>query len=453
MKYIIAFFLFGNSLFGQQLLDFKSLRYDEDYAASKFDSTATFFDKIKHIPLDNNQAFSLSLGGEFRVQYQYIKNENWGDVEDDKDGFLLNRTLFHADLKFKKQFRIFGQLQSSVAIGRIDPSPVDRNDLDIHQLFADFNFNQGKNKFTIRFGRQEMMYGSQRLVSVRERPNSRQAFDAGKIIFQNTNFKTDIFYSQYVRNQFGVFDDRLNPDTKFYGSYNVINDIPIVQNIDFYYFGLQRKNAEYDDAAGHEIRHSIGTRIWRKNYDWNYDVEVVYQFGSIEGKQIQAYTISVNTTYQLSTVKFKPIIGLKTEIISGDTSNGDDKIQTFNALFPKGAYFGIAALIGPSNLIDIHPSIELQLNDDLVFSADYDVFWRHSIHDGIYQTNSTLLYTGVGTSQRYIGSQLAAQFEYEVQKWLIVQLEGTWFDAQDYLKEVTPGKDIFYAGTSVTLRF
>ncbi|MDR7211865.1 alginate export family protein [Flavobacterium piscis] len=452
-KIVFLFLVIGNIAFAQNRLDFKTLRYDEEYAAVPLDTNAAFFDKIKFLPIDKNSNLALSLGGELRLQYQYFKNENWGGIENDNNGFILNRALLHSDLKFREQFRLFTQLQSSTEISRIDPNAIENNPLDIHQLFFDFKFNLRKNNMLFRFGRQEMLFGSQRLVSVREAPNSRQSFDAVRITLKNNNFKSDAFYSQYVKNQNGYFDDRLNPETKLYGLYNVINKVPFIQNIDLYYFGLERADAKFDDVNGNELRHSIGTRIWSKNKNWNYDFETVYQFGSIKDKTIEAWTVSLNTNYQFNALKFKPKIGLKTEIISGDKNYDDDKLQTFNPLFPKGGYFGIAALIGPSNLIDFHPSIDFQFHKDINLSIDYDFFWRFSKNDGIYQPNTMLIYSGRNTSKKYIGKQLGMSLDYNINKWFAVRIEGTWFKAQDYLREVSPGKDILFAASTMYFRF
>lgn len=121
-------------------------------------------------------------------------------------------------------------------------------------------------------------------------------------------------------------------------------------------------------------------------------------------------------------------------------------------MFPRGAYFGLAAVIGPSNLYDIHPSIDLNLTPKIVFSVDYDLFWRYSTNDGIYQPNTQLIYSGKNTSQKYIGDQLAATLNYDAKKWLAFRLECTWFKAGDYLKEVGTGKDILFGAATMYLR-
>lgn len=437
--------------YSQKRLNFKSLRYDEQYGKMANDTNETFLDRIKFIALD--ASVNMSLGGELRSQYQYFKNENWGDIEDDTDGFLLNRVLFHVDTKYKKSVRFFAQLQSSTTISRIDPSPIEKNELDFHQLFMDLNFKLSANDLTFRIGRQEFLYGSQRLVAVREGPNSRQSFDAIKLIWKYKTIYTDVFYSQYVRNKFGIFNDFPDSDTKFYGLYSVIKKIPVLENIDLYYLGLNRKDASFNNISGNENRHSVGTRVWSTNKIWNYDFEAVYQFGTMEDESIEAWTVSLYTNYQFHTLKFKPRLGFKTELISGDKSNSDKKLQTFNPLFPKGAYFGLAALLGPSNLYDIHPSIELELNDKLSFSIDYDVFWRFSKNDGIYQPSTTLLYPSADSPHRFIGSQLGVALDYDIKKWISLKLESTWFDTGSYLKDVSTGKDIFFIAATLCLRF
>jgi hypothetical protein len=51
-------------------------------------------------------------------------------------------------------------------------------------------------------------------------------------------------------------------------------------------------------------------------------------------------------------------------------------------------------LIGPANLIDVHPSLGLHPMPQVTVSADWDVFWRQSLQDGIYGNAVNLLRSG-----------------------------------------------------------
>ncbi|MDB5119406.1 MAG: hypothetical protein JWN56_624 [Sphingobacteriales bacterium] len=408
---------------------------------------------MKFVRISEKGGSYLSIGGELRYQYFNLKNDEWGAAPKDNDGFILSRFLAHADFHFGANFRFFGQLQGSGANGKISGvSPVDENPLDLHQAFFDINTNS--RNAILRVGRQELSYGSQRLVSVRELPNNRQAFDAIKGIISAGKYKLDAFYSQYVPAKKEIFNDVPNRNTIFWGTYLVRNEVPVLKNIDLYYFGLRKNKTSFNDGDGKEVRHSIGSRIWGDRNNWKYDFEGVYQFGTFQTKQIKAWTISSNSSYQFNNVPLHPEIGLKAEAISGDKSTGDDKLETFNPLFPKGAYFGLAAIIGPSNLVDVHPYISLELKPNrLEWTIDYDSFWRYSENDGIYAPNVALIYPSGGFAQKSIGRQIASDLTYTPNSFLFLRGELTWFKAGSYLKMVSPGKDIMFFAITSTLRF
>ena len=429
------------------------MRYDEDYAFLKNDSLRTVYPKMKFVLLSANKKTFISYGGEIRFQYFFSKNEQWGDASLDSDGYILTRCLAHADFHTGKYFRTFVQLQSSIAGSRVSPSPIDDNPLELHQAFLDISNDPVKrNRIIYRFGRQELLYGSQRLVSVRDGPNNRQSFDGIRSLFNSGSNKLDLFYSHSVAAGNNIFDDGFNKYLKFWGAYFVRNNIPVIKNFDLYYLGLWKKNATFNDGSGRELRHSFGTRIWSNKGDWKYDIESLYQFGNFAEKKIAAWTASINTSYKFSSAKFKPELGLKTELISGDKEEGNNKLQTFNPLFPRGAYFGLAALIGPTNLIDVHPSVSFELAEKIKFEIDYDLFWRYSPNDGFYAVNLSLIYPDGNTSETKIGNQLSATFVYAPNAFMYFRGEFTYFNAGAYLKAVSQGKDILFTGITAQLK-
>ena len=453
-KILLCLFLVSCiSGWAQQHPGFKPLRFNDDFSYLQNDSVKNWYDSIKYIPLSTSGKYYISLGGEARGQYISTKNNKWGDEPDAKNGYFLSRYLFHTDIHLGN-LRVFGQFQSSLSHSLPDPSPIDKNTAEVHQLFADYKIlNTENTQLLARLGRQEMQYGSQRLIGVREKPNNRLAMDGLKFILSKQSFQTDAFYMQPVANIPGAFNDEINDNAKLWGSYTVLNNIKFLKNIDLYYFGSWKRQVRIDDATGGEMRHTFGTRVWKNKGPFQYDFEAVYQFGRLAGKDIAAWTVSSNINYNLESVMFKPTFGLKTEIISGDNNKNDNKIQTFNALYPRGAYFGLVALIGPANLCDIHPSVNLELTDDLSFGVDYDIFWRLSNNDGIYAPNMQLLYSGDGTNSSFIGTQLAADFEYSLNTFVSFALEGAWFGSGSFLKEAGSGKDYLYGAFTTTIKF
>jgi hypothetical protein len=450
---LAAIFYIGQSI-AQDKIIFRQLRYEDDFGYLK-SKDRNEYEQLKFIPLSDNSSSYMSLGSDLRLQYFYVKNEDWGDTPQDKNGYLLSRYLIHADVKASKKFRLFLQLQASLTGSRVNPGPVEENTLDVHQLFFDYLLSgTGKEGILIRVGRQEMLYGSQRLIAVREFPNSRMAFDGAVLRYYNGDISSDLFYTHPIANSPDIFDDAfLNKKAKLWGAYTTIKNARYFSNIDLYYLGLYKSNALFNNASGRELRHSFGARSWKNTGKWQYDLEGVLQFGAIDSQKIYAWTVSSNTSYSFSGVKYRPRLGLKTELISGDSRGGDGKLETFNPLYPRGAYFGLAGLIGPANLFDLHPYMELKLTEKVGLLFDYDIFWRMESRDGLYAPNLQLIYSGEGTSEHFIGSQLAATVDLQVNSFLYLKVEGIWFNAGPFLKESGSGNDVLLTAFTTQLKF
>jgi len=175
---------------------FKQLRYDENYEYLRDPSRrADYFDAIKFIPLNPNGDWYLTPGGEIRERYEYYHNSLWGRGPQDDNGYLLQRYMVHADAHFGDYFRIFTQFKSGLEDGRNGgPRPTDRDDVDLNQAFFDVRVPWGEaDSLIFRAGRQELAYGSSRLISAREAPNVRLSFDGVKASLQLGEWRVDAF--------------------------------------------------------------------------------------------------------------------------------------------------------------------------------------------------------------------------------------------------------------------
>lgn len=432
-------------------------RYDEDYRYLE-DPTrrSEILDEVKYLPLDASGSWYGSLGGEIRERYEFYDNWNWGLGPQDPNGFWLQRILFSADVHYEESFRVFGQLMSALEDGRTSgPRLTDEDVLDLHQGFVDGRLVLADGgKLTARLGRQEIYFGSQRLVSVREAPNIRLSFDGVRMIYQGENLRLDVLATKPVSLQDGFFDNTPNPDSTFWGVYGV-TAVPFLRgtSVDFYYLGLERDRAVYEQGVGREVRHSWGLRVWGKREAWDYNVEGVYQFGTFANGGIGAWTLASDTGYRWATAALKPRAFLRADVASGDRSPENPSLNTFNALFPKGAYFSESGQLGPANLIDVHPGVELQLSPRWVFTTDWDFFWRQSSGDGLYNNALQLVRPANGESVLAVGNQVQAMIQWSLTRNLTATAVYAHFFAGDFLKASPPGKDVNFVSVWMTFRF
>ena len=244
---------------------YKLLRSEEDWSflADK-SKRSDYLDPIKYIRLrDDRDDWFLTLGGEIRPFYENIRHENFGASVPDNNGYLLQRYMFHANLRLSRNFRAFAEIKSGLIAGRRGGArPPDKDKLDFNQAFAEFDFGFDKKsgdkdkpppppKFALRVGRQELDYGSGRLISVREGPNVRQSFDGARIILNLEKFNVETFFVKPVDTPFGVFDDAAISSSSFWGVYatrplTIFHRLLPKSNLDVYYFGIDRKLARFD---------------------------------------------------------------------------------------------------------------------------------------------------------------------------------------------------------------
>src|SRR5262245_14283783 len=188
--------------------EIRVLRQDEDWSALRDpELRSNPFDGVKFIPLNREGSSWLTLGGDVRERYEYFDNANWGQGPQDGDGYFLHRFMLHADTHAGENFRVFTQFKSALESDlNSGPRPTDRDDFDVHQLFADLRIPRSDQRsLTLRVGRQELAYGTQRLVSVREGPNVRQSFDGMRATLRWDGLQFDAFATRPAETKPGVF--------------------------------------------------------------------------------------------------------------------------------------------------------------------------------------------------------------------------------------------------------
>ena len=398
---------------------------------------------------DSTPGPSVTTGGQVRQQYEWFANEEWGAEVPDPDGYWLQRYMFHLDARIARRVRLYGELKSGLEVGRAGgPRPPDEDQLDLHQGFADVSFGP----VTARIGRQEMAYGSQRLVSVREGPNMRQTFDGGSVIVLLGRWRVDGFGARYVLTEDGMFDDSSDSGRVLWGAYAVRSFEGRTSGVDFYYLGYRRKDATFDQGQGRELRHSWGARFWKTSGALDCNMEAVVQTGRFANTDIRAWTIASDTGYRVAAAG-SPRFGLRADITSGDRDRDDDRLGTFNPLFPKGAYFGLIASAGPSNHVDLHPQVGVRLRDDLVITASWLFFWRRQVADGVYGIPGNLLRSGEGTHSRFVGQSPGVEAEWQVTDRLSLTGDASLFTAGPFIHESGPARTVGFIASWATYRF
>jgi hypothetical protein len=436
----------------------------EDWSFLKDPSKRTdMFDPIKYIALGHDSY--LSLGNEYRMEYERYTASNFGEGPQDQNGYLLLRELPHFDLHVTKHFRFYNEFQFDYIDWRNGgPRPgIDEDRGDVHQSFMDFGADVRSGRgFLLRAGRQEMVFGKGRLLDNNEGPNVKISFDGFKTGVSGPKGSLDIFAVKPVTISPGFFDDAPAHGQSLWGLYGSNLTLGHGPKADLYYIGWDNKSASYSVSTGKEIRHTVGGRLDQPigegpDLDW----ESAFQWGAFTDRSIRAYTVQTETGYTFvqSPGHIRPF--LRFDVASGSASSDPNghSLGTFNSLFPRGAY--ITPKMPPPfaivNVIDVHPMTWFQPFAHVETSIGWDWFWRYSTGDGLYglsglPVRGTTL-NGKVVKDRYIGQLGDMEIRWSPAGHLIFAFNFAGMINGAYLNHSGTSNNITYINSGVTYRF
>jgi hypothetical protein len=339
----------------------KPLFYDNDFSyLSKPDNKANCLGDC-YKDLEVGPCGKLSLGGQMRWRYhnEIGMGQQAGATrfQDTENHFGLGRLRLYADWQVNNRMRFFAEGIYADVIGGNDEyinRGIDSNRGDFLNLFADINLDD---RTTVRVGRQELLYGAQRLVSPLDWANTRRRFDGVKTMSKFDNFKLDTWYTQFVPVVPTEFDTP-DEDRHFWGAYGTLTGLEN-KTVDLYYLGLNDNRG----ANGTEAVHTFGSRIQGNTQSkLLYEFEGMVQNGSrdLTDQSLTAWALTGGLGYKFAERPWKPALWFFYDYASGDDPTGGS-FTRFNDLFPLGhKYLGFIDAVLRRNIIS--PNVRLAMS-------------------------------------------------------------------------------------------
>jgi hypothetical protein len=396
---------------------------------------------FKYIPLGDDAW--LSTGIELRARNENYADNLWGGADAPDDGYVWLRALPYADLHVGK-LRAFVQPIAATSIGVAPaPGPVDGTGVDLLQGFVEADLGP----VILRGGRQMLSLGTERLIGTRYGPNVPLAFDGVRADVALGTGKVTLLAMRPVQPGADSFDDRTSSSKALWGAYAQM------PGLDLYYLGYRNDAARWGTRTGGETRHSFGARWHGTRDDWHWNVEGVAQFGRFAGGPIAAWTLGTELGRAFPEAALAPDLTLRVNAVSGDGKPGDDKLGTFNALFPKGKYFGELSPVGPYNIVNVQPNLALQLAPTVSAGVAAAAYWRMSRTDGVYDIPGNLVRAPGDSRARFIGTEVEATVAWQATAELELSASVSAFAPGAFIRQTGPAKTIRMLGLESNFRF
>ncbi len=252
--------------------------------------------------------------------------------------------------------------------------------IDLHQAFLLVG-NHKEFPVSLKLGRQELVYGDQRLLGHFRWNNNARTFDAAKVRWQSAWIGVDVFTGGLVYNDHRNFNSSSSQDV-FSGAYLNFPTLAKKELVEAYVYrrtvsrGILTDNwtgvaAPFRFPAPQDL-YTAGVRVRSKPlaYDrWDYGVELMHQFGERTAVapaatvaaaaasprlDQEAWAMVLQGGYTWKDHPWQPRFGVIYSYASGDKNAADRSSETFQNLFATThLHYGYMDLSSLQNLHDL----------------------------------------------------------------------------------------------------
>jgi hypothetical protein len=400
------------------------------------------------------------IKGQIRLRGESFSDFDFNDdVETDSadDDFFLSRIRVSIDVKPDDMFRIFLQIQDSHQFETDSATanrkgPGAREDrVDIHQAYVDVT-SFSDLPLTIRAGRQELSYGSQRLVGAFGWSNVGRTFTSLKAMYNRDDFFLDAWVANVIVPEDRHFNTEAHDDD-FFGLYGGWKEMP-GGVLEAYFFFRDDDSKDQD----REI-YTFGTRIAGKcttNEAVDYSVELVGQLGDAANNEDQeAFAAHFGAGYTFADKDYKPRLGVEYNFSSGDDDPDDGDNNTLDNLYPTNhIHYGSMDRFSWRNMHNIKLSASAKPTEKLTVKCDLHFFWLDDTDDAWYNAGGGVIRAG-GTpgADDYVGEELDLTIKYKYNKHLTIMAGYSHFFAEDFVDDTGSDDDADWAFIQTAFNF
>ncbi len=371
------------------------------YAEPEFNVAPPFYNRPLASYTGETLPKWLRLSGEIRARAE--GRTGFGFVPDNNDGYGLIRSRLNIEIIAAKWLDFYFQGQDSRSPG-VDPGravTTFRDPFDLRQAYVRIGKADGLVKLTV--GRQQLLYGNQRLIGPSDWTNNARSWDAVRLEIGTADAKVDLFASSVVVIDPNGRIDHHRDGNNIHGAYGAFKKV--VPHSVFEPYLLWKTGHLSIWSGGVRVAAMPGTPGLR---GFDYQLEFVRQWGHIGALDHRAWAGYVIGGYTIPKVKWSPRFSAEFSHASGDPNPGAGPHRTFDQLLPTNhMHYGITDPIGWQNMnmpragFDFKPLKRLQL------FTDYRWLWLDSAKDAYYAISGSVAVRPLaGNTARAIGREL-----------------------------------------------
>ncbi len=382
-----------------------------------------FLDRLKEVRAGD---ILFRFAVEERLRCERWNNEDLDDDRPDHDHRVYARTRLRADAIFSSSLRTVVELVDGREWESERRPRAQNDDLDLHQAYVQLDHGL----LMLRLGRQELDFGSRRLVAAPTWNNVLRSFDAARISYVSNIVDVHAFCGSVV---VGVDDEwnRHRHDERFSGIFTTWKPSRN-HKLDLYALRLHTWNPDYyvtgeDKVKGEHKRYTYGARLYGDIIPkrWTYDIEAAIQRGHYANDKIRAWAFHADTAYTFLDLPWQPTIQPIFNYASGDRNPTDGTHGRFDPPYcsTHNMFGGIMDLVTWKNVKVAGLRVRAKPVPKLHVAAEAHRYWLAEDNDAWYLgSKKSFRHDKAGNSGDNIGTEVGCWARYTASKHL--EFEG-----------------------------
>ena len=286
-----------------------------------------------------------------------------------------------------QDIRYWGEEQSTV--GMI-------NNVDLKQGFIDIR-NIGGKPVDVQAGRMMVWYDDQRLVGHLEWVPQGRTYDGVRVQVHAEKWHLDV-YGFKIRDALSVDDDE-----NFFGIHGGMKMFDV--------YGLLKQDqldkANEQGGTGNSLFFTFGFRIHGSKGAFDYKLEVPFQFGKLNGDDLNAWAAALTLGWNFENAGWQPRVYVEINYASGDKDSTDGDVEQFQTLYPTNhLYYGYADQVGWENLFNVRVGILLKPTPKWRIRIDYHYFDRPEEQGNWGGAGGRTIRTGQAGASSHLGDEI-----------------------------------------------
>jgi hypothetical protein len=389
----------------------------------------------------------LRVSGEYRARPE--EKTGFGFVPGDNDEYVLSRLRLNLNIGPASWLHLFVQAQDAEALG-MNPANVTstyKDVFDLRQAYLELR-DRENGWFRLRTGRQELRFGTERLVGVSPWTNTTRVFDGMRLTLGSDSARVDVFTASVVVNYPVSFDDHLGGMT-FNGVYGSLTRLVPRATVEPYAFWRTANTVtSLEKVAGKESEITAGMRWAGKlPLGFDYTLEGARQSGAYSKDTIDAWGGYAIAGYGLSFLPCHPRLSAEYGYATGQGANSSGKMETFDQLYPSNhGVFGITDLFGWRNVRHFRSGLEIDPGRRLALNFNYHNLRLASRYDGLYSGAGSLIVKAPkgGALSTDVGQEADGYLTYDLRSNVNLGAGLGHLFAGAFLTQNTKGADVTY---------